>query len=161
MKNIFLCVLIVNTLLSANAIAQSSAEKLQVEVGKLTSAEYTFLSSIGNKDYGKLVLSKDVKRYYKLINGNKEYIQSELIYKKDEYGLIDGGYIYYNLLFIGDLSEISISYSYSLGRAASAYGSVIKTNDTMIQTEIGWGTSALTTIVLKNNRKIFEETKEF
>ena len=147
-------------LLTTVCVAQTTVDKIFVEVGKLTPIEIGILKSVGNKDHGQLSISNDVKRYYRLINGSKQYIQNELIYKAQD-GIIDDAYIYYELTFIGDENEMKINYSFSAGTALSGTGTVIKDGDSMVQTDIVWGTGGSTTTVLVDNKVVYEKTVDF
>jgi hypothetical protein len=159
MKKSTFAIFLMAFLLTSVCVAQTTADKIFVEVGKLTPIEISIIKSVGNKDQGQLSISNDVKRYYRLINGSKQYIQNELIYKAQD-GIIDNAYIYYELTFIGDENEMKINYSFSAGTALSGTGTVIKDGDSMVQTDIVWGSSARTTTVLVDNKVVYQITKD-
>ena len=158
-KNIILIISIV-FFLYFNCNAQKIPEKIYSEVGKLTPIEAKILKNIADKDEGSIEYTLDVKRYYKIKNGIKSYINNEILYKEKD-GFIAESFVYYELSFVGVENNMSINYRFSSGTAYSGKGTVNLFGDTILQTEITWGTGAKTLTTFFNNSKVFEKTISF
>lgn len=160
MKKLNLIILILTVLISLDGFAQKTEEKIYSEIGNLTPSEATFLSKIANQKERSIEFTNKVKRYYKIEEGEKIFFLNELIFNKVD-GFINGSFIYYYLTFTGDEHSMTINYGYSVGTAHSGEGTVNKVGDSILQTEISWGTGAKTVTSLYNNKKIFEKTIPF
>ena len=160
MKKLNLIILVLTVLISLDSFAQKTEEKIYSEIGNLTPAEAKFLSKIANQKEMSIEFTNKVKRYYKIEGSEKINLLNELIFKVED-GFINGTFIYYYLTFTGEEHTMTINYGYSAGRALSGEGTVNKVGDSILQTEISWGTGAKTVTSFYNNKKIFEKTIPF
>ena len=91
-------------------------------------------------------------------NGEKELIKTTLNFTKDIDGFYFEYYIYYSIELSADLT--SISYSYSIGKAASSEGK-INILGGVIRNDFSFGTSSGTLTIWFSEKLIFEQTADF
>jgi len=105
-----------------------------------------------------LLIPKIVKRFYNYDNADTINYLSVAIYPTTDY-LIKGDndqlYRYYDVSFSGSSENISISYSYSVGRGYSCQGSYFVEAGVSLQTDYGYGTSSGTLIVIQNGKIVY------
>jgi hypothetical protein len=156
MKKILLSLLLGISLATAQA---QTADKILVENTKLSDKEYDFFSKLRGKNHF-VPTSKNAKRYYKLDSKKKKvYIKTELVFSHEDLHSIAHDYIYSNVSFTGDLSDLCLQYAYSEGKARTVTGSVITMGEHIIQTEFSCGTSACTQTLVKNHKVVYSKTE--
>ena len=133
--------------------------QVNTKIDKLTKEELEVLRKV--KEYHKedLEFTQEVTRHFILIKGKPELLYTSFNFKKDKDGFYFGSFINYDVELSPDLT--TITYSFSAGRAASGHGKIFVLDGSVIRNDFFYGTSAGTTTIWVNEKKVFEEFKEF
>ena len=148
----FLIVLFIATACNESAVNQPKIGS-NFKLDSLTIEEKSFLDKIASQNES-LIISNQVERYF--AGSDSLPAANKLVFPK--HFLIDKGYVYLELEFYGEITDVNISYRYSLGQADTGYGSV-SGNDTSdyVHTFKGCGVTACITQVYNNGKKILEK----
>lgn len=126
-------------------------------IDKLNEMELEVLRDV--KKYHKdLQFTQEVTRHYILKNGELELYNTTFNFTKDIDGFYFESYIYYSVELSPDLN--TITYSFSAGQAYSTEGKVFIIGS-VIRNDFSFGTTAGTITIWVNEKKVFEEFKEF
>jgi hypothetical protein len=122
----------------------------------LTNVEKSFLTQIA-KESASLIISNQVERFF----SEKDSIPlvTRLVFPQEF--LVEKGYVYLEIEFYGKISDVNVSYRYSLGRADTGFGSVNGDGiNNYLHTHKGCGVTACITQVCQNGKKIFEKEEQ-
>lgn len=108
-----------------------------------------------------LPIPKSIRRFYITENGSTKNFYSECLYENGE-GLIASTYLFLNVTFIGDSTNLSVKYKMSAGRGHSGEGYTFNSdisNSIYVQETYGMDASILE--VRKNGKVELQKVSEF
>lgn len=108
-----------------------------------------------------LPIPKSIRRFYFTENGNTSNFFSECLYENGE-GLIASTYLFLNVTFIGDSTNLSVKYKMSAGRGHSGEGYSFNSEiGNSINAQETYGMDASILEVSKNGKVELSKVSEF
>lgn len=125
------------------------------KLDKLNSDETRFLEKISEQNEF-ILLSADAER---ILSEDRELLLTRVLVSAEHYK--SKGYLAYELRFVGEISNVDLSYTYSLGKGAYGFGSVVgfDTNN-FVHTLTSCGVTSCILRVYQRDALVLEKASE-